>query len=103
MAYPMGSRGLDPRMQRIIEAAGASDDNEHFDAPPFSRPATSMGVPAPPTGSRHFNNGSSLSDMFAYQGARPPQSPMQFQPSQHEYSAEPYGMSITWDDCERDY
>lgn len=96
MAYPVDSRGWDPRMQRIIEAAGAGDDDELFHDSPFGHPAVQP-KQAPPTFSRHFSNGSSLQDMLAYQApssahsssSRHPVQPMQ--PAQADYLVEqPY-------------
>ena len=73
MAYLQDSRGLDFRMQRIIEAAGAGNEEELFADTPFSLPG-GPAAQAPPKFSHHSNNGSSLQDMFAYQASPPTRS-----------------------------
>lgn len=56
---------MDPRMQRIIENASANvQDDDPFPVPPFTRAPPLP--PSQPTFSRHFNNGSSLQDMFTF-------------------------------------
>lgn len=88
MAYPLDPRGLDPRMQRIIEAAGAGDDDELFHDSPFGRPPVQTRH-VPPTPSRHFSNGSSLEDLFAYQASSPAHSSLSRQTAQPMQPAQP--------------
>ena len=98
MAYPQDLRGLDPRMQRIIEAAGAGNDDEILADASFSFSGDVLGGPAaqaPPTFSHHSNNVSSLQDIFACQASSPPPSSLigrsmpQIQALQAEYQPEP--------------
>ena len=99
MAYPLNSGGLDPRMQRIIEAAGAGDDGEHLQDAPCGRPPL-QAAQASSTRSRHFENGSSLQKKFVYQASPKThpslsrQSVQPMQPSQQDYHIEqPYSKS----------
>jgi hypothetical protein len=62
---------MDLRLQKIIENASASvgDQDDHFPVSPFTRAPL---IPSSqPTFSRHFNNGSSLQDMFALRPSQP--------------------------------
>lgn len=95
MAYPLDSRGLDPSMQRIIEAAEAGNDDELLPNASLGRPAV-PDAQAPLTSSRHINNGSSLQD--AYQASPPVHSSLSrqpIQPTQLDYHVQPYSKSST--------
>lgn len=95
MAYPQDSIGLDPRTQRIIEGAGAGNDDELFADTPFNL-LDGPAAQAPPTFSHHFNNGNSLQEMFAYQASPPARSSLvrpsmpQGEALQTGYQPEPY-------------
>ncbi|KAL5353668.1 ATP-dependent DNA helicase MER3 [Pseudogymnoascus australis] len=69
MGFPM-----DPRMQRIIDNASANVEDDVYPIP-FSRANTLP--PSQSTFSRHFNNSSSLEDVFSF---RPPQQQIPRQP-----------------------